>query len=884
MRVVLAVLGLLVGAALSSSSALVGAILGGFIGFAIAEMSSLRAKIVKLEQEVGRLRRHSAESEPESQASEVAPVAPAPGVAAAPVVVPVAPLQTAPLRGAPSPAVPLPDSALVAAIKRFFTGGNTLVQVGVVVVFFGVAFLLRYLAEHAHVSIEVRLSGIALGAVVLLAVGWRLRRRKTGYAMALQGGGVGILYLTVFAALRVYGLLPPSMAFAVLVLIAALSAALAVMQDSMTFALLGIIGGFLAPVLAASGAGSQVMLFGYYAILNLSIALMAWFKAWRPLNVVGFLFTFAIATAWGVLQYRPEDFPSTEPFLIFFFLLYVAVAALFTLRQPLELRGYVDGPLVFGVPIAAFGLQSAMLRTDSMALAYSALCMSALYLLLTFVMKRRRESSQALLAECFLSLAVAFLTLAIPLALGSRLNSAAWALEGAALVWIGCRQNRRAARLVGTLLMVSAAVLLVGEASYQDGTWLIPPSLFPGVVLVSGACLCSVWNLDRAGSGLRPYEEPYAPGLFVVGLLAWLLGGLGELPHLVSPSHFSASSLGLLSFTAACLSELAQRGKLKRAGITGLLLLPVMYVYFADAIVHRLHPFAAFGGLAWPVAFAVLYLMMYRHEGPPRRHLSNTLHTFAAWLLCLTASWEAGWAAGLAISPGSPEWAQAARLIVPALALLLLPRLVIRAAWPFAMHREIYLSVVGLGLGVGLAAWSLSSDFWFEGNAAPLPYMPFLNPLDLAQAMALMVLLRYWLKLRDGFPEGFAHVKAWTLPALLATLLFLWLNAVLLHSLHHLIGVPLRLEALAASSVVQTCVSILWSMLALSTMLLASRKRLRQVWVVGATLMTIVIIKLFFVDLASVGSIERIVSFLGVGMAMLVVGYFSPLPPRVKES
>jgi uncharacterized membrane protein len=48
--------------------------------------------------------------------------------------------------------------------------------------------------------------------------------------------------------------------------------------------------------------------------------------------------------------------------------------------------------------------------------------------------------------------------------------------------------------------------------------------------------------------------------------------------------------------------------------------------------------------------------------------------------------------------------------------------------------------------------------------------------------------------------------------------------------------------------------------------------------------MTTVIVKLFFVDLASVGSIERIVSFLGVGMAMLVVGYFSPLPPRIEES
>jgi uncharacterized membrane protein len=133
---------------------------------------------------------------------------------------------------------------------------------------------------------------------------------------------------------------------------------------------------------------------------------------------------------------------------------------------------------------------------------------------------------------------------------------------------------------------------------------------------------------------------------------------------------------------------------------------------------------------------------------------------------------------------------------------------------------------------------------------------------------------------REKFPEGFAHVPVWTPPAALAALSFVWSNAVLLRGLHHFIGVPLRFEPLAASNVVQTCLSILWAILALTTMLLASRKRYRQAWVAGAALMTLVIVKLFFVDLASVGSIARIVSFLGVGMAMLVVGYFSPLPPR----
>ena len=91
---------------------------------------------------------------------------------------------------------------------RFIAGGNTLARVGVVVLFIGVAFLLKYAAEHVTVPIELRLAAVALGGIVLLVFGWRLRASRTGYAMSLQGAAIGILYLTVFAALRLYQLLP----------------------------------------------------------------------------------------------------------------------------------------------------------------------------------------------------------------------------------------------------------------------------------------------------------------------------------------------------------------------------------------------------------------------------------------------------------------------------------------------------------------------------------------------------------------------------------------------------------------------------------------------------------------------------------------------------
>jgi uncharacterized membrane protein len=66
-------------------------------------------------------------------------------------------------------------------------------------------------------------------------------------------------------------------------------------------------------------------------------------------------------------------------------------------------------------------------------------------------------------------------------------------------------------------------------------------------------------------------------------------------------------------------------------------------------------------------------------------------------------------------------------------------------------------------------------------------------------------------------------------------------------------------------------------------MLVATRRTARGVWVTGAVLLAVTIVKLFVVDLSRVGTVERIVSFIAVGLLTLVIGYFSPLPPAARD-
>ena len=199
---------------------------------------------------------------------------------------------------------------------------------------------------------------------------------------------MGVTFLTAFAAVRLFGVLDPLPALVLMVVLVVATGVLAVAQDAPGLAGFGVAGGFLAPILVSTGSGSHVALFTYYAVLNLGILGMAWFKAWKLLNLEGFLFTFGVGTLWGARYYRPEFFASVEPFLLLDFALYLAVAILFATRQPPRLRGLVDGTLVFGLPLAVFALQGALVADTEYGLAWTALGLGLTYLLAAAALSR----------------------------------------------------------------------------------------------------------------------------------------------------------------------------------------------------------------------------------------------------------------------------------------------------------------------------------------------------------------------------------------------------------------------------------------------------------------------------------------------------------------
>jgi uncharacterized membrane protein len=764
---------------------------------------------------------------------------------------------------------------LIRGVWGYLTAGNALVRAGVVVLFFGVAFLFGYAVENVYLAMEWRLLGVAMSGLIMLGLGWRLRTRRFGYGLTLQGGGIGIFYLTVFASFRLYGLLPPLWAFAILVVCALLSATIAVAQNARILALLGAVGGFLAPLLASPEHGGHVLLFSYYLVLNASILVIAWFKAWRPLNVVGFIFTFALASLWGYRYYQPAFFTTMEPFLVLFFLFYVAISVLFALRQPPRLKGYVDGTLVFGTPLLVFGLQAALVAEYPQGLNWSALVMGMFYLGLATALSRLAGTGMRLLAEAFLAIGVAFGSVAIFLWLDARWTGTAWALEGAALIWIGARQGRLPTRLFGMLLQLGAGAMLALEVPWNLADTAFFNGWYPSVLLIALAGLNSAYWLSRQPQARRHRERYLDWLLFGWGLLWWYLGGLQEIVWRLSGDYRWGALILFLT-----LSSLLAHGLERfwpRLRYPALALLPALALVLMASTGSLDHPFAQLGFMAWPAALAGYYLMLYRLEKTDDRVL-RWFHVGGLWLLILVASWELCWRVDRWVQ-GSPVWPLTIWGLMPGLALFGL--LQWGRAWPVAHHRDAYLELGGWSIALYLWCWTLSCNFASNGNPYPMVYLPLLNPLEIVTGLTLWLLWR-WLRAAGARRIPIAPALP-LVNAGLGAAAFLWLNGVLIRALHHLAAIPFSVSALFHSVRVQAGLGLLWSMTAVVLMMYATRRRQRRLWFVGAGLMAMVVIKLFVLDLAATETLERIVAFLAVGLLLLLVGYFAPAPPRARE-
>ena len=802
------------------------------------------------------------------------------------------------------------------AAKNWLFGGNTIVRIGLVLLFVGLSFLASYAAAAGLFPIELRLALVGLAGVALLVFGFQTRIKRPEFGLALQGGGVATLYLTLFAAARLFDVVPAIAAFALMILVCALGCALALLQRSQAMAVTSFAGGFAVPLLLSTGGGNIAGVFAYYTVLNLAILFIAQKQVWRGLNLIGFFATFGVTSAWMLGSYTPSDYAVGQAFVIMSVLIYLATAVLYTSRTPGIVGNVVDTTLLFGPALAGFGLQVGLVHHIPYGSAFAALGFAAIYLALSAFMLHTRPSGFRVMNEAMLAIGIGFVTLAVPLALGASWTSAVWALEGAGAFWVGMRQARWMPRLFGLALQGVAALTYLStvDGGNVSSLPIINPG-FIGAALIAIAGLITAWwlrkPLPHSGSWLAEkyaeVERALSSPVFLFGFVfwwgAWIAEAARYLPATQSGTmpmpvfgHELRVLLSMLAFVVSAwiAQTFARRTAWSVATWPSYVSLVVIGLTFLTQLETGGFILELPGLPIWIVAIGLHLHMLYRndHAATGADPILSATHIGGAWLAvgmlanCLWLGitradlWDTSWAGVVFLI--------SAIAVLSVLTLWAGPALRARAAtdrWPRDKHATDYAWYAAVPIALLVVIGSLTTALLASGEADPLPYIPVLNPVDLSLALALgaLALWRQAIMAADPTPPGAAVFQTPGPLASGAALAFIMVNTIWLRIAHHLVGVPWDADALFDSVVVQTGYAILWTLLALTAMIVAHRRVQRPLWLIGAALLGLTVVKLLLIDLNAAHGGARIVAFIAVGVLMLVVGYAAPLPPKAKD-
>jgi len=334
-----------------------------------------------------------------------------------------------------------------------------LLRVGIIILVIGVGFFLKYSFDHNLIKPIARVAMASFAGISLLTAGTRLLGgRYHIFGQGLMGGGLAMLYFSVYAANHFYQLIDAGPAFALMGLITVLAGAVSVRFDSMLIAVLGVLGGYGTPLMLSTGSVDFISLYSYMLILGVGVLGVCYWKNWPVVNLLSFACNYGLFFA-AMEGYDRTQFWNVIPFLTAFFVLYSTMTFLYKLvnRVPSNL---VDIAALLINAFIYYGM-SYRLVTEAYSKEWAAVVTLALAAFYTghvyYFLKRKLVDRELLIS--FLGLASFFVIVTVPLVLSRQWITVSWAVEALVLLWI--------ARQIGSHTLKYVSFVLYGIVLFR---------------------------------------------------------------------------------------------------------------------------------------------------------------------------------------------------------------------------------------------------------------------------------------------------------------------------------------------------------------------------------------------------------------------------------
>jgi uncharacterized membrane protein len=500
------------------------------------QVAALTARVYQLEKKSGLVAERPPQAEGLAEAMRAAPVAPPAGTMleppSAPGVPGSAPSVSQPFSSSPQyqpPGQPAFRSASAEGERDLEKkiGQYWLNRIGIVAILIGVSYFLKLAFENDWIGPAGRIAIGLLAGIGLII--WSERFRAKGYkafSYSLKAIGIGTLYLSLWGAFQVYHLIPSAAAFLAMIIVTACTITLALSQNAELLASFALIGGFATPVLLSTGQNHEVALFSYVCLLDIAILAMAVVKPWRRLLWGSFAGTIILYGGWYSAYYSQDQRGLT----VFFAAIFAAIFATSPLATRYERSTRFSGPSVTLtlLPLlnaAAFFLALyEMYEYETVTLTWFALALAAVYLGLAEAFKRRYAGQDTKFINLLhVAIAIAFITIAIPLKLSAQWITIGWLIESAVLLWVSVRTKTDFLRyLAATALCLGLIRLLVFDR-YNTETLVFNARFATYAVAIAILAGIAVLGQRHASEKERPFLQAAVIGANLLALIALTL-------------------------------------------------------------------------------------------------------------------------------------------------------------------------------------------------------------------------------------------------------------------------------------------------------------------------------------------------------------------------
>jgi uncharacterized membrane protein len=397
-------------------------------------------------------------------------------------------------------------------------------RIGIAAMLIGVSYFLKYAFENNWIGPGGRIGiGLLCGIALIL---WSERFRAKGhetFSYSLKAVGIGTLYLSLWGAFQVYHLIPASAAFVAMILVTASTIALALSQDAELLASFAMVGGFATPVLLSTGQNHEAVLFCYTALLDVAILLMAVVKPWRRLLWGSFVGTIILYVGWYSSYYTREQRPLT----VFFAALFAAIFAAVPLVTRYERSTRFSGPsitltLLPLINAVIFFLQLYILyEKETTTLTWFALALAAFYLGISAMFKKRfPEDDVSVINLLHVAIAIAFITIAIPLKLEAQWITISWLIESATLLWISVRTKTSFLRYLAVAALSLGIFRLLAYDQLQAQTLIFNARFATYAVAIAVLAGIATLGKEHAAESERPFLRLAVITLNLLALIA----------------------------------------------------------------------------------------------------------------------------------------------------------------------------------------------------------------------------------------------------------------------------------------------------------------------------------------------------------------------------